>query len=52
MDTLRQQLKEIQFIIRERVSVRFPIDSFSKKTRIVSATEIQPISIFDFQMKE
>lgn len=52
MDTLRQQLRELKFIIRERVSVRFPIDSFNKKTRIVSATEIQPIDIFDFQLRE
>lgn len=46
MSTLKKQLKEANFIINDRVSVRFPINEFSKKTRIVTAVEIQPIDIF------
>lgn len=46
MFTLKKQLKEANFIINDRVSVRFPINEFSKITRPVTAVEIQPIDIF------
>lgn len=46
MSTLKKQLKEANFILDERVSVRFPENEFSKKTRPVTAVEIQPIDIF------
>lgn len=46
MSTLKKQLKEANFILDDRMSVRFPENEFSKKTRPVTAVEIQPIDIF------
>lgn len=46
MSTLKKQLKEANFILDDRVYIRFPINEYSKKTKTVNAVEIIPIDIF------
>lgn len=47
MSTLKKQLKEANFIINDRVYIRFPVNEHSKKTKTVNAVEIVPITIFN-----